>query len=70
MRQKLWNGLPALNFIIGSSALSFQVFVLYPWHLQLDRDFENMKTDIQREYLRELDLIKASIQASGQKRAA
>ncbi|KAJ3096087.1 hypothetical protein HK100_005652 [Physocladia obscura] len=55
MRQKFWNGLPLLNFGIGISALSFQVFVLYPWHIRLDRDFENMKIEVQRSHAREFE---------------
>lgn len=39
------------NFIIASSALCFQVFVLYPWHTKLDNDFEELK----RENLRVLE---------------
>lgn len=27
------------NFAIATSALCFQVFVLYPWHQKLDDDF-------------------------------
>ncbi|PSS16961.1 hypothetical protein M430DRAFT_250735 [Amorphotheca resinae ATCC 22711] len=41
-------GFSLTNFIIGTSALSFQVFVLYPWHQKLDDDFEEMK----REHLK------------------
>lgn len=37
-----------VNFTIASSALAFQVFVLYPWHHKLDEDFEELK----REHLR------------------
>jgi hypothetical protein len=33
------------NFIIATSALSFQVFVLYPWHKRLDDDFETLKEE-------------------------
>ncbi|CRK16445.1 hypothetical protein BN1723_021037, partial [Verticillium longisporum] len=41
------------NFAVASSALGFQVFVLYPWHEQLQRDFEDLK----KEHLRVLDAI-------------
>jgi hypothetical protein len=34
------------NFAIATSALGFQVFVLYPWHKRLDDDFENMRRTI------------------------
>jgi predicted transcriptional regulator len=33
------------NFFIGTSALAFQVFVLYPWHEKLDKDFEQLKEE-------------------------
>ncbi|KAH7055033.1 hypothetical protein BKA57DRAFT_452810 [Linnemannia elongata] len=35
--------LTLVNFIIGSTALSFQVGVLYPWHHQLDGDFKELE---------------------------
>lgn len=42
------------NFGVASSALGFQVFVLYPWHEQLQEDFEDLK----KEHLRVLDSVK------------
>jgi hypothetical protein len=36
------------NFAIATSALCFQVFVLYPWHKQLDEDFAKLR----KEHLR------------------
>lgn len=41
-------GFSLTNFVIASSALGFQVFVLYPWHKKLDDDFEELK----REHMR------------------
>jgi len=41
------------NFCVASSALGFQVFVLYPWHEQLSEDFEGLK----KEHLRVLDAV-------------
>jgi hypothetical protein len=35
--------LSIINFIIGSSALTFQITVLYPWHAQLDREFKELR---------------------------
>ena len=32
------------NFLVATSALEFQVFVLYLWHKQTDDDFEKLKT--------------------------
>lgn len=37
--------LPSINFAIGTSALSFQMMILYPWHKKLDDDFEELKRD-------------------------
>lgn len=37
--------LPYINFVVASSALAFQYFVLYPWHKELDNDFQKMKED-------------------------
>ncbi|KAI2466092.1 mitochondrial phosphate carrier protein [Annulohypoxylon bovei var. microspora] len=42
------------NFAVASSALGFQVFVLYPWHIQLDQSFEELK----KEHLRVLDAVR------------
>ena len=42
------------NFLVATSALGFQVCVLYPWHKQLDDDFEALK----KEHLRVLNTIK------------
>ena len=44
-------GFSLTNFVIGTSALSFQVFVLYPWHEQLDEEFKELR----REHSRLLD---------------
>ncbi|KAK1759049.1 hypothetical protein QBC47DRAFT_370989 [Echria macrotheca] len=33
------------NFVVASSALAFQVGVLYPWHKQLDQDFEKLRVE-------------------------
>jgi len=48
-------GFSLTNFAIGTSALCFQVFVLYPWHKRLDDDFQELK----KEHLRILDGEKA-----------
>ncbi|KAL4806531.1 hypothetical protein BDV18DRAFT_159703 [Aspergillus unguis] len=46
-------GISLVNFAVASSALAFQVFVLYPWHNQLDDEFKALK----KEHLRVLDQI-------------
>ena len=38
-------GFSLTNFIIASSALAFQVGVLYPWHEKLDEEFKQLKAD-------------------------
>jgi hypothetical protein len=46
-------GISLVNFTVASSALAFQVFVLYPWHNQLDHEFKALKM----EHLRVLQSI-------------
>ncbi|KAF3481512.1 uncharacterized protein GIQ15_04271 [Arthroderma uncinatum] len=43
-------GVSLTNFLVATSALGFQVFVLYPWHKQLDNAFAELK----KEHLRVL----------------
>jgi hypothetical protein len=38
-------GVSLTNFVIATSALGFQVFVLYPWHKRLDEDFQNLRDE-------------------------
>lgn len=38
-------GFSLTNFIIASSALCFQVCVLYPWHHRLDDEFNKLKAE-------------------------
>lgn len=45
------------NFVVASSALCFQVFVLYPWHKELDAGFEDLK----KEHLKVLDAVGNSV---------
>lgn len=42
-------GFSLTNFVIGTSALSFQIFVLYPWHHRLDQDFQELKEERLRD---------------------
>lgn len=48
------------NFVVASTALCFQVGVLYPWHKELDENFEKLK----KEHLLVLDLIKNTADAA------
>lgn len=38
-------GFSLTNFVIGSSALCFQIFVLYPWHEKLEEEFVELKKE-------------------------
>jgi hypothetical protein len=49
------------NFFVATTALGFQVGVLYPWHKQLDDDFEALK----KEHLRVLESIRKSEAGNG-----
>lgn len=58
------------NFFIATSALGFQVFVLYPWHKRLDDDFQELKAECldvlrvgEKARLTELGEIKEQIRA-------
>lgn len=69
------------NFIVASSALCFQAFVLYPWHKELDDSFSRMRCEhaeillesrraMQRELTdirRELDILTAMPSDRGQR---
>lgn len=54
-------GISLTNFVVASSALGFQIFVLYPWHKQLSEDFENLK----KEHLRVLKTIERAYGKEG-----
>ena len=41
VRPPLW-WVPIVSTSIGAFALCFQVFVLYPWHLQLSSEFASL----------------------------
>lgn len=38
-------GFSLTNFVIASSALCFQVCVLYPWHHKLEEDFKELRAE-------------------------
>jgi len=63
------------NFVIATSALSFQVFALYPWHMELDKKFELLKAEQERTtkrlegmILQELKIIRESLAKDNTKR--
>ncbi|CAF0838570.1 unnamed protein product [Adineta steineri] len=35
--------LPFINFLIASAALGFQINVLYPWHHELQKEFNKLQ---------------------------
>ena len=35
--------IPVASLCLGTFALCFQVFVLYPWHLQLSSEFASLQ---------------------------
>lgn len=49
---RIARGFSLTNFVVATSALSFQVFVLYPWHARLDADFTALKI-VHLRYLKE-----------------
>ncbi|KAJ3416418.1 hypothetical protein HDV05_001576, partial [Chytridiales sp. JEL 0842] len=48
--------IPAVNFFIATSALGFQTMVLYPWHEQLERDFQELEK-FQHQKLEEFHML-------------
>ncbi len=42
MFNKINKFVPLINLLIGSAALTFQVTVLYPWHNELDKKFNQL----------------------------
>lgn len=50
---KVTRAISITNFAVASSALCFQVFVLYPWHKALDDGFEELK----KEHVKLLDAV-------------
>lgn len=46
MFSKYYPYLPLVNFTISTAALSFQMFILYPWHEQLSKEFIDLKKHV------------------------
>ncbi len=42
MFNKINKFVPILNLLVGSTALTFQVTVLYPWHNSLDKKLDKL----------------------------
>lgn len=45
LKMFITRGFSLTNFVIGSSALCFQIFVLYPWHEKLDEEFTQLRIE-------------------------
>ena len=47
-RKKLdvWKYIPLISLSISICAFLFQIFVLYPWHIELSADFANLASRI------------------------
>ncbi|ORY23680.1 hypothetical protein BCR39DRAFT_561830 [Naematelia encephala] len=41
--------LPVINFVVATTALTFQVYVLLPWHHELSEHFAALKTEQTRQ---------------------
>ena len=37
--------LPYINFAVATTALAFQITILYPWHIQLEHDFIELRRE-------------------------
>ena len=48
MIKNLYRYLPVFNFVVGSSALCFQLTCLYPWHLSLDESFDKLNNEFNK----------------------
>ena len=46
MYSKYYKHLPLINLFLSTGALSFQVFVLYPWHEELSHRFNDLKNHV------------------------
>lgn len=63
---KLTRAISLTNFFVASSALGFQVFVLYPWRKELDAEFDKLK----KEHLKVLNAAGNSLSEQQQKAMA
>lgn len=69
-------GFSLTNFVIGSSALCFQIFVLYPWHEKLEVEFnqltkahESMLRETTERHRQELAGIRAELEKLNKEKA-
>ena len=44
-RASLGRILPYVNFVVATTALTFQIAILYPWHIQLENDFIELRQE-------------------------
>ena len=42
--QQITTWVPRISLVVGLAAFSFQIFVLYPWHLELSEQFEQLQS--------------------------
>jgi len=70
LSQAIWKSLPVVNFGIATIALTFQTTVLYPWHLKLEEDFDELKHEHEDQLnkyhklkLEKLDVIEQKLNA-------
>ena len=42
-RSNVYTLVPMFGVFVGLSALSFQIFILYPWHYEISKQFEALE---------------------------
>ena len=67
---RITRALTLTNLAIGSSAICFQVLVLYPWHMQLNKSFSQLRhehnerlLDCQIQQARDFREIRSELEA-------
>jgi hypothetical protein len=48
MLNKFYRKLPLFNFTVTTTAFSFQITILYPWHKRLSLQIEQIQSDIKK----------------------
>jgi hypothetical protein len=49
MMSRFYKHLPLANFIVASSALTFQVTVLHPWHNELSQQIKEIDKKLNKK---------------------